>query len=466
MSHHLEEVSAIPSHAVDQSNNSQLKLGRMSRRRFLRSAAIGAGAAALALQGANVALADEETTGDTTFDALLITYVGAPIGCNSSTQWSYSKNRSNTFKLALTAEAGVSLKADTSGTTSTGTDKSKFTVGTSNSVTFKQNNSAMFTDAIFTRESSSRTLNTTVRGTVADAGDTVFFGLLRPTATFTGNPVAGFKYRFLNATDTFTWPAYRFQQRDATTVMFFKDGTITSFLNQYPPTSAITPVEQPGSILRKPRFKLVESNFAAAGTNQSLNRTLSTGASFSLALTSVFSAEITSSSGFELTNGSTTVKSMFSVGKTFSLTVSGVQEVTTENVISLTANFVRATDGVTKIYRDKVWKTFVILDAGLPGPTAVQGRVTDASGFAISEATVYLQQGNTYYSTSTDANGNYALKATAGQPLTAGSCPITCGNVNQNVTIGSNGTSATPRHFSGVDPYAARNPLLDLALLE
>lgn len=464
MSEHGEEVSVVASRNVDETNNRRAKQGRISRRRFLRSAVIGVGAVVafegvnVGLRGASVAYA-ADTSGEVTLDALLITYVGAPIASRSSTSWSYSKRRTNTFKLTLGADQSISLQSDTTNTTTDPVDKSKFTV--ENSLVFKQSNSAQFTTAIVVQESQSRSLNTTVRnGVAADAGDTVFFGLLAPDLTFTGNPVNGFRYRFLKATSTFTVQAFRFQSPDATILSLFRQSTITAFLNQYPPTSATTPVE-PGSILRKPRFKLVESNFATVGTDQALNRTLSNGSSFSLSLTSTFGATITRSTGFQSGDGSLQTK--FGVGQAIMFTVSGVQESSTENVISVTANLVRATDGVTKIYRDKVWKTFVILDAGVPGPPAVQGRVTDWFGSPIARATVYLTQNNTYYSTATDANGNYSIATASGQPLTSGTYPITCGNVSQWVAIGS---STTYQNFGGVDPVTAQNTNLDLALLQ
>src|SRR5262245_60046922 len=131
MSEHQKEAATITPQGVDSTIGSPTKSAGLPRRRFLQSTAIGAGAAALAFKAADVALAAEDTTGQVTLDAVLITYVGAPPGCSGGTMWEYTKNRTNTYKLSLTLQQGISLRSDTTGTTSTGIDKSKFTVGDS-----------------------------------------------------------------------------------------------------------------------------------------------------------------------------------------------------------------------------------------------------------------------------------------------------------------------------------------------
>src|SRR5215216_7860917 len=113
----------------------------LSRRKFLRNAAIGAvGAGSVfALKGVEDVLAQTNEIGEATLDGVLLTYAAAPNGSTGGSTLTIRETQ--TFTLRLQATVGASLTISTGSTFSAGT----FTVGSS--ATFTQGVSASVTDA-------------------------------------------------------------------------------------------------------------------------------------------------------------------------------------------------------------------------------------------------------------------------------------------------------------------------------
>jgi hypothetical protein len=118
----------------------------------------------------------------------------------------------------------------------------------------------------------------------------------------------------------------------------------------------------------------------------------------------------------------------------------------------------RPTVGVNKILYDKVFKTFVIIEAGLGQPVA-QGRITDAHGRPIANAYVQLAASNVGYGALTDANGTYTIRTAQGESLPAGTYQITCGTVRQSVAIGRGMAQV---NLNRVDATAAQQLAFDV----
>src|SRR5262249_1404193 len=147
----------------------------LSRRKFVRNAAIGAAAAGAALTlkggagGSDDALAQSGTEDGTgTIDATLITYVSSPAGSVGNSSLTLTDTFSSTFRLSAAANASLSI-----GTSST------FTFGSFTSTTgrtFNQSVSAQVTDAITINSTFSIQIPTPAPG---QPNHTVFYGLFK-----------------------------------------------------------------------------------------------------------------------------------------------------------------------------------------------------------------------------------------------------------------------------------------------
>lgn len=120
------------------------------------------------------------------------------------------------------------------------------------------------------------------------------------------------------------------------------------------------------------------------------------------------------------------LEAAFEANQKLDVTQTSVQEVSTTKVIGLSTTLNRASLGISKVFYDRVFKTFVIVDAGAPvmsGQPVVNGRITDAKGVPIPGAVVKLEQDNTEYAAVSDANGNYTIATAGGDRLAAGIMP-------------------------------------------
>lgn len=411
----------------------------ISRRGFLRNAALGTAAAgaAFALGGVGEALAQTEDSGDVTVDGVMLTYVASPVGSIGSSTWTIAKSHANTMTVVGTQNRGISISSDINvGITDT------FSVG--GSTTFRQNSSTTLSNGITLRRSSTQSITTPAPGAV---GNTVILGLRSPQMHFRGNTSA-LRFKFLSALEQFAITVSDFQN-NATVRSLFSVNTINSFLAQYPLVN-----DPAGTTLIKPRFKLRLSQLLSAGVTDVFTFTKATGSSYSTSKTSTISVEIKQSTGFNIFS---IVKVMLSVGQTLEFTQTSVQEFTTDVMITLATTLNRTSLGVSKVFWDRVWKTFVIQDKGAPnaGQPTVAGTILDGGGFPIPGAYVTVTQDNADWGGRTDGSGNYTIMTATGDPLsTGGSYPINCAGTSQNVFLGSGTTDVD---FYGADPVGARN---------
>lgn len=399
---------------------------------------------------ANNAAAPQATPAESaqvTLDALLITYVGAPIGSKDTSSYTITRDYSSTLRLSSELSRGITLTAGVKKTFSTGMDsKGEFTVG--GSVTFMQSDSTQVTDGITIRRTTQQQITTQAPG---EAGNTVFIGIRRPQIKFEGDNKKLF-FRFLKALDSFAVTASDLQTKPGIRGLF-RPETIAEFLKQYVPLTDPT-----GATLVKPRFKPKLSILLSANVRDVFSFTLARGSSFSEQKKSVTSISITESIGFKDKG----LERTFSAGQKIEITQTSVQEMATNRILSVSTTLNRSTEGVSKVFLDKVYKTFVIIDAGLPDPSqpSVQGRVTSAQGAPVAGALVTLMsQDGGNYAAMTDASGNYVIRTARGERIQQGSYQLSCGNVNQSVAVGAGVTRAD---LGRVDPAAARNRELDL----
>lgn len=377
--------------------------------------------------------------GQITLDGLLITYLGAPLGCAGSSTYTLSKNHASTTRVSVTDGSGIQITSGVSGGVKVGGGSVSF----GNTATYTQSASTQVTNGIVLQRTTSEQTPTPAPGVI---GNTVFLGLYRPTFEIAGPP-SGAVFKLLKAD-------LEFVLRESTLVddrsagALFKPSTTQSFLDQY------LPIKDPtGTNLVKPRFKLKFAVLLDAGINQIFTFSKGTTASSSITNTTATSASIVASSGFSLG----IFRSSFSIGKTLSVQNVQSYETSTTKIVSLSTALNRTARGISAVYFDRIFKTFVVVDQGAPGVTVAQGKVTDAAGSPIPGAAVTVVQGGTNYVTLTDAAGTYALAAPRTSPLTAGTAQITCGGMSRAITIGAtpalanlggvNLTTATERSF-------------------
>ncbi|HWC75957.1 MAG TPA: twin-arginine translocation signal domain-containing protein, partial [Blastocatellia bacterium] len=82
----------------------------ISRRRFFQTAAAGAAGAALGLNSVRQVSAQDESLGQITLDALLISYFSASIGSTGIPLWSLSGRYSNTIRIRVQESPELVLK--------------------------------------------------------------------------------------------------------------------------------------------------------------------------------------------------------------------------------------------------------------------------------------------------------------------------------------------------------------------
>lgn len=409
----------------------------ISRRRFLRGAALGAAAAGAALaMGDGEALAQTEDTGDVTLDGLMLTYIASPLGSIGSASWTVQKSNTHTMRVVAAANRTLSIKSDFNvDITET------FSVG--GSTEFRQSAGTSVTNSITLRRTSTQTITTPTPGAV---GNTVIVGLLKPKARFRGN-TSLLRFKFLSANSLFAIKVSDFQSGAVNHL--FSAATISSFLSQYAPIN-----DPSGSTVIKPRFKLRLSILLSPGVPDVFSFTKSTGSTHADSKSATTSVEIVERTGFTLFG---VLGTTFSTGQRLEWTTTATQEFATDLMVSYSITLNRTTLGVSQVYWDRAWKTFLTLDKGAPSATQpkVSGVVKDASGFAISGAYVKVVQDNAEWAARTDASGSYTIQTPTGQPLASGTYPVLCGDQSLNLAIGS-GTGPYYANLNSVDLISSR----------
>jgi hypothetical protein len=435
----------------------------LSRRRFLRKAAVGAAGAVIALEGAGSILAQSGSEdGDVTLDGIMINYASSPDASTGSATLTLTDTFASTFRLQAQANSSITL------TTSFSFTSGGFMVGSSE--TFSQSASSQVTDAITISSSQSFSTTTPAPGMPRN---TVLVGILSPRLNFNGDPTR-LLFRFLDASDRFTVRAGGLQ--DGLFNGVFRPTTIDSMLAAYPPL-----VDRSGVTLSKPRFKRRFSLLTDSGVGNVFTFSTSDGSTHTEQKTVSLSVEITGSVGFTDPG----VKATFQVGEKITITLTAVQEITSTQIMSLSASLQRTSPGIFTVFRDRVFKTFLFIDAGPPalsGQPVVYGTVTDTFGNPIAGAIVTVSQTYVDYTGVTDTSGNYIIATPSGEPMDFGSWPITCGNSTRSVYIDSSSNTAgasaiiqfkaggivyttggtgapgsTQTDFAGVDPNSAQN---------
>jgi hypothetical protein len=373
-------------------------------------------------------------------DALPLGFVASALASREPSSYTITKDFASTIRLSAQASTSITLKGGVTATLG------QFMVG--GSTTFTQTNSTTVSNAITLRRTTAQQITTPAPGS---PDNTVFIGLRRPQIELTGNEM-NLRFRFLKALDTYALTAADLKNNPAVRSLFLPQ-TIQSILNTYPLLA-----DPSGASLVKPRFKLRLSILLSAGVRDLFTFTSSDNTTFSEAKTSTTSVTITESFKFK----NKRLEAAFEANQKLDVTQTSVQEVSTTKVIGLSTTLNRASLGISKVFYDRVFKTFVIVDAGAPvmsGQPVVNGRITDAKGVPIPGAVVKLEQDNTEYAAVSDANGNYTIATAGGDRLAAGNAQITCGNIVRSVVLGG---TANAMNLSGVDALSARQLQCDV----
>jgi hypothetical protein len=163
---------------------------------------------------------------------------------------------------------------------------------------------------------------------------------------------------------------------------------------------------------------------------------------------------INASSGFRDSG----LQTKFSVGQSLNFKLTAVQEITSNQIMSI--SFVlnpSAGPRVFKVYRDKVFKTYLVIAGGAPGLSGqpvLQGTIYDSLGNPIPNALITLTQNSVDYAKVADGAGNYYIATESGDPLATGLYPLDSGGTIVNVNVTSGTTYAS---ISGVDSGAAQS---------
>ena len=432
---------AIKADDKNEETDSREKKMAMSRRKFVRNASVGAAAAAavFALKGGaggsqNALAQSGSEDGTVTVDAALITYISSPDGSVGNSTLTLSDTFTTTFRLQAAADLNLSI-----GTSSDFTFGG-FSVG--GSTTFNQGVSSQVTDAITVNNTQSIAVSTPAPG---QPNHTVFYGLQNPQVNLHGDPTR-LLFKFLNAGDLFSARADSLQTPG---VWPFSQTTIDGMLAQYPPLTDPT-----GGTLTHPRFKKRFSLATDAGVSNTVAFSTANGSGFTDQLTVSVGVTINASAGFKDAG----LQTKFSVGQSLNFKLTAVQEITSNQIMSI--SFVlnpSAGPRVFKVYRDKVFKTYLVIAGGAPGLSGqpvLQGTIYDSLGNPIPNALVTLTQNSVDYAKVADGAGNYYIATESGDPLATGLYPLDSGGTIVNVNVTSGTTYAS---ISGVDSGSAQS---------
>lgn len=304
----------------------RIKRTRLSRRSFIRNAAIGGTGAALMLGGSKNASAAAKDSGEVTLDALLISYVSPPLGTVGTSLWTPLTPYTTTLTVRSLANQDISLRARVA--------PDQESINGRAVVAQTQSERIEGAITVFTRprQNESLSIETAPPGLPENA---VFFGLHRPILKFKGNGRKS-QFRLVDAEASFTLVAKGI--RDS-----FGEDTANSILRQY--------VNDAGALI-EPRFVLRETT---DGGRISITQVAERRAPQNI--TATVTARIIEQVGFE----SDILKQAFAVGSNLEITYYSAAE-TRGEILQMESNLERSSPGLNSIYWDRVFKTFVITD--------------------------------------------------------------------------------------------------------
>jgi hypothetical protein len=313
---------------------------RLSRRTFIRNSAFGAAGAIFALSETDDARGESKQRGVITLDAILFTYMSATIGAVGSSIWTLNNQYANTLRLASVENPGLELRAKVPAT------EEKIFVGHN----ARQTKSISVSGGITLRHSGFNgvSIGHGVGGGPAKPSDTRFYGMLKPRLFVHGNS-RKLKFRFVDAQAEFSLPVDDLGNEH----IEIGQETISSWLRHY-----VTEKRY----LTGPRFKLKASTgLIDAGPQSTLKVSEDGDAGFSEARTAVVTARVIDQMGLS----SDSLKETFAIGNHLEITHTSVQEFDTDDVMKMETKLERVTPGVSEVYWDRVFKNFLIIDAGL-----------------------------------------------------------------------------------------------------
>jgi hypothetical protein len=278
--------------------------------------------------------------GVVTLDAMLFTYLSATIGASGVTFWTLNNRYANTLRLASVENPSLSLRAKVPAS------EERVFVGHN----ARQMESAAVDGGITLRHSGfgGVSFGHQTFGGPADTGDTIFFGMLKPRLFIQGNS-KNVKFRLIDAEAEFSL-AVDGLRKDSSRI---SQETVSSWLRYYVTDKAA---------LAGPRFKFKASTgLVSEGVEVPLKVSESGDADFSESRTAVVTARIIDQMGFS----SDLLRQTFAVGNHIEVTHASVQEFQTDEVISMETRLMRATPGASEIYWDRVFKNFIVIDAGM-----------------------------------------------------------------------------------------------------
>jgi hypothetical protein len=313
---------------------------RVSRRVFIRGAAIGATGAAFALHKSGDVIAASKESGIITLDAILFTYMSATIGAVGGSTWTLNSQYANTLRIASVENPNLSFKAQVPAA------EEKVFVGHN----ARQTESSMVSGGITLRHSGfgGVSVGHGTNGGPASPNDTRFYGMLKPRLYVKGNSKK-LKFRFVDAQAEFSFSISNLRED----VFGISQETTDSWLRHY-----ITDKAE----LKSPRFKLkATTGLIGAGPERVLTVSEQGDAGFSESRTAVVTARIIDRTNFT----SDALEQSFAIGNHIEITHTSVQEFPADDVIKMETKLERVTPGANEIYWDRVFKNFLIIDAGL-----------------------------------------------------------------------------------------------------
>ena len=305
----------------------------ISRRRFIRSASFGTLGTALAL-GAKDVLAGGKESGEIVLDALMITYFSSPLGTTSSAFWTIETAYSASLRLGALERPDLLFKARV--------PEDEEIVLSNTSIQQTQSKQVKNAVTLLPRPSQNESFTT---GTPAPGipEHTVFFGMLKPRLQLVGTPNK-LKFWFLEAEEDFTITASDVKSG----ALGVNTDTALSWLRQY--------VIDPDALIA-PRFVR-----AATASSGDFSITKSADETTPDSLSAVTTAKIIEQTGFK----SDEVKLALAVGTDLQITYSSAEELPGK-LLTVNSPLERTSPGVNDFYWDRVFKTFVIIDAGPRG---------------------------------------------------------------------------------------------------
>ncbi|MBI3650745.1 MAG: hypothetical protein HY231_06820 [Acidobacteria bacterium] len=271
------------------------------------------------------AWAGVKDSGEVMLDALLMTYVSAPLGTTGSAVWTPDLPYAVSFGLRSLANPDIRLRARVSPSQEAINSQSK------------QLQSERLSEIlrVFPRRHQDESFSVGT-GTPGLAEHTLFYGLYKPVLRFKGNGKSA-QFRFVDAEGSFAYVAEGVRAS-------FSPDTASSMIRQYVFDRAA---------LVEPRFLSVHTT---DGGPLVLVRKAERGAPDDI--TTTVTASIIGQNGF----ASDTLKQAFAVGSNLEVTYYSAEE-SQGYITKFEAGLDRVSPGLNQIFWDRIFKAFVIIDS-------------------------------------------------------------------------------------------------------